>query len=182
MDWIAFGDAHECRRSSRSSASKKVRVDRRWAGRCWRCTLLRNGVRPLPAYRVTETGARKSTRLLDASRRRSHDMGTVDRKSARHMRGITSSPEAPVDLSAACSGDRGSTVTAIAGWSDETLLENLARAAFEYFPLNTHPDNGLVADTSREHSPCSIAVVGFAFTVWSVAAARGWVERPEAVR
>jgi len=73
-------------------------------------------------------------------------------------------------------------VTAIAGWSDEVLLENLERAAFEYFRLNSHPDNGLVADTSRENSPCSIAVVGFAFTAWSVAAARGWVERLEAVR
>ena len=73
-------------------------------------------------------------------------------------------------------------MTAVAGCSDEVLLENLARAAFEYFPLNTNPRNGLVADTSRENSPCSIAVVGFALTAWSVAAERGWVERPDAVQ
>jgi hypothetical protein len=109
-------------------------------------------------------------------------MGTVHRKSARDMRSVTHLPTTPVDGSAARFSDRGSTVSAIAGWSDATLLENLERAAFEYFPLNTDPRTGLVADTSREHSPCSIAVVGFAFAAWSVAAARGWAERSDAVR
>ncbi|HEX5509466.1 MAG TPA: glucoamylase family protein, partial [Pseudolabrys sp.] len=106
----------------------------------------------------------------------------MERKSARYMQGTTSLPTTPVDRPATRSGSGQSAVTSVAGCSDEVLLENLARAAFEYFPLNTHSDNGLVADTSREDSPCSIAVVGFAFTAWSVAAARGWVERPEAVR
>src|SRR5690348_15728072 len=109
-------------------------------------------------------------------------METVDCKSARSVRGTTNVPTTPVGGSAARSGRRGSAMTAIAGWPDGKLLESLARAAFEYFPLNSDPRNGLVADTSRENSPCSIAVVGFAFAAWSVAAERGWVERPEAVR
>jgi hypothetical protein len=109
-------------------------------------------------------------------------METVHRKSARRTQGVANKPTTPVDGSAACSGDRGSAVNAIAGWSDETLLESLARGAFEYFPLNTNPGNGLVADTSRESSPCSIAVVGFALAAWSVAAERGWVERSDAVQ
>src|SRR6185312_11954430 len=137
-------------------------------------------MRPRPACRITETGAARSTPWRYASRRRSRDMGIVNRKSARRMQGVANQPTTPVHGSAACSGDRASAVTEIADWSDEKLLESLARAAFEYFPLNTNPRNGLVADTSRENSPCSIAVVGFALTAWSVAAERGWVERSDA--
>ncbi|HET8941900.1 MAG TPA: glucoamylase family protein [Rudaea sp.] len=66
--------------------------------------------------------------------------------------------------------------------ADEALLDSLQRAAFDYFPLNTNPRNGLVADTSRERSPCSIAVVGFAFATYPVAVARGWFDRADAVQ
>jgi hypothetical protein len=66
--------------------------------------------------------------------------------------------------------------------SDEALQESLQRAAFEYFPLYTNSRNGLVADTSRENSPCSIAVLGFAFATSAVAVERGWTERAEAVQ
>ena len=45
--------------------------------------------------------------------------------------------------------------------SDETLLDRLQRAAFDYFLQEVNPANGLIADTSRENSPSSIAVVGF---------------------
>jgi hypothetical protein len=41
-------------------------------------------------------------------------------------------------------------------------------------------DNGLVADTSRLGSPCSIAVVGFALSCYPVAVARGWMSRSDA--
>ena len=42
----------------------------------------------------------------------------------------------------------------------DDLLDRLQRAAFDYFVEATNPANGLVADTSREDSPVSIAVVG----------------------
>jgi hypothetical protein len=45
-----------------------------------------------------------------------------------------------------------------------------------------NPLNGLVADTSRENSPVSIAVVGFALSAYPVAVERGWMERGDAVQ
>jgi hypothetical protein len=65
--------------------------------------------------------------------------------------------------------------------ADRALLESLQRSALGYFPANTSPGNGLVADTSRAKSPCSIAVVGFACATYPIAVARGWVEREAAV-
>lgn len=66
--------------------------------------------------------------------------------------------------------------------TDDALLDRLERAAFDYFVQNMNPRNGLVADTSRDNSPVSIAVVGFALTSYPVAVARGWMEREDAVR
>ena len=65
---------------------------------------------------------------------------------------------------------------------DEALLDTLQRAAFGYFPEQLNRDNGLVADTSREDSPISIAVVGFALSAYPVAVERGWMSRDEAVQ
>jgi hypothetical protein len=64
---------------------------------------------------------------------------------------------------------------------DEALLDGLQHAAFDYFLKHTNPQNGLVADTSREGSPSSIAVVGFALSTYPAAVERGWIERGEAV-
>ena len=50
--------------------------------------------------------------------------------------------------------------------TDEALLDALQRAAFGYFLEAVNPANGLVADTSRKNSPCSIAVVGFALSAY----------------
>jgi hypothetical protein len=63
----------------------------------------------------------------------------------------------------------------------EALLDGIERAAFDYFRLTVNPANGLVADTTRDHWPCSIAVVGFALAVYPVAVERGWVARGEAL-
>jgi len=63
----------------------------------------------------------------------------------------------------------------------EQTLEPLQRAAFGYFLQAVNPANGLIADTSREHSPSSIAVVGFALSAYSVAVERGWMTRADAV-
>lgn len=64
---------------------------------------------------------------------------------------------------------------------DEQTLNQLQRDAFSYFVQAVNPVNGLVADTTRENSPCSIAVVGFALSVYPVAVERGWMTRAEAV-
>jgi hypothetical protein len=66
--------------------------------------------------------------------------------------------------------------------SDDTLLDRLQRAAFDYFPQATNPANGLIADNSRANSPVSIAGVGFALSSYPVAVERGWLARAEAVQ
>jgi hypothetical protein len=70
----------------------------------------------------------------------------------------------------------------LATLTDDALLDYLQRAAFDYFLKTVNPQNGLVADTSRPHSPCSIAVVGFALASYPVGVERGWIAREEAVR
>jgi hypothetical protein len=65
--------------------------------------------------------------------------------------------------------------------TDEALLDKLQHAAFGYFLQAVNPANGLVADTSRENSPTSIAVVGFALSAYPVAVERGWMARADAV-
>src|ERR1700689_4478122 len=62
---------------------------------------------------------------------------------------------------------------------DEALLQRFAFGAFRYFLENVNPANGLVADTTRQGSPCSIAVVGFALSCYPVAVERGWMDRAE---
>jgi hypothetical protein len=64
---------------------------------------------------------------------------------------------------------------------DDVLLDRLQRAAFGYFLQAVNPTNGLVADTSRENAPSSIAVVGFALSAYPVAVERGWMARTDAV-
>jgi hypothetical protein len=64
--------------------------------------------------------------------------------------------------------------------SDDALVGHLQRSAFEYFDLHRNPANGLVADTSRPGSPCSIAVVGFSLACLPVAVQRGFLPRDEA--
>jgi len=66
---------------------------------------------------------------------------------------------------------------ALLALSDEALLERLQHAAFGYFNAYANEINGLIADTSRPGSPCSIAVVGFALSCYPVAVRRGWLSR-----
>src|ERR1700722_14199930 len=63
---------------------------------------------------------------------------------------------------------------------DDELLDRLQRGAFGYFVDEANATNGLVADTSRDGSPASIAVVGLALSVYAVAAERGWLAREDA--
>ena len=74
-----------------------------------------------------------------------------------------------------------SAVTAGNSPNDEELLNQIQRAAFGYFLQAMDPVTGLVADTSRANSPCSIAVVGFALSVLPIGVERGWITRENAV-
>jgi hypothetical protein len=66
--------------------------------------------------------------------------------------------------------------------TDEAFLDGLQRGAFGYFLEGMNPANGLVADNSRQDSPSSIAVVGFALSAYPVAVERGWMARADAVK
>jgi hypothetical protein len=66
--------------------------------------------------------------------------------------------------------------------SDEALTNRLQRAAFSYLVDFADADTGLVADTSRQGSPCSIAVVGFALSCYPIAVRNGWMSRIDAAR
>jgi len=66
--------------------------------------------------------------------------------------------------------------------SDVELIDRLQRGAFSYLTEYTNVANGLVADTSRAQSPCSIAVVGFALSCYPVAVQNGWMARTDAAR
>jgi hypothetical protein len=68
----------------------------------------------------------------------------------------------------------------LTGSSDTVLLNALQRGAFGYMEEFRNPQNGLVADTSRKESPCSIAVVGFALSCYPVAVEQGWITRAAA--
>ena len=63
---------------------------------------------------------------------------------------------------------------------DEELLDRIQLSAFRYFLENVNPANGLVADTTRQGSPSSIAAVGFGLSCYPVAVERGWMTRTEA--
>lgn len=64
--------------------------------------------------------------------------------------------------------------------ADRDLIENLQRDAFEFFLRNTNPENGLVADSTQDGSPASIAATGFALSCYAVAAERRYLTRREA--
>lgn len=66
--------------------------------------------------------------------------------------------------------------------SDDEMLDRLQRTAFDYFLQCTNPDNGLVADTTRDGAPSSIAVVGFALSATPIGVEHGWIERSDAVK
>ena len=64
--------------------------------------------------------------------------------------------------------------------SDEAFLDKLQQSAFDYFLESANPANGLIADTTRDYAPASIAVVGFALSAYPVGVERGWMSRADA--
>ncbi len=64
---------------------------------------------------------------------------------------------------------------------DEALADRYASSAFRYFTQNVNEVTGLVADTSRPHAPVSVAVCGFALSVYPIGVDKGWMTRADAV-
>src|SRR5258706_8579540 len=61
----------------------------------------------------------------------------------------------------------------------DDILE-LQQLAFRYFLDHTNARNGLVADNTREDSPCSIAPTGLGLSCSPVAVNNSWVKRADA--
>jgi len=59
-------------------------------------------------------------------------------------------------------------------------LDKLQRDTVGYFLRAANPDNGLIADSSREGAPCSIAATGLGLAAYVVGAERGFLPRREA--
>ena len=66
------------------------------------------------------------------------------------------------------------------GADRRTGLAELERNTFRYFQDLTSPVTGLVADSTKEDAPSSIAATGLGLACLTVAAERGWVAREEA--
>ena len=66
-------------------------------------------------------------------------------------------------------------------FSDQKL-ETLQRVTFDYFLKETNPENGLVPDSTRPGSPCSIAPTGFAIAACPVGVERGFITRKDAIQ
>jgi hypothetical protein len=65
---------------------------------------------------------------------------------------------------------------------NDSDLAKLESDTFQYFLHEMHPASGLVPDSTREGSPSSIAVVGFALTVYPIAVERSYLSRAEAIK
>lgn len=63
---------------------------------------------------------------------------------------------------------------------DDEFLEKIAGDSFKFFWEEANPGNGLIPDSSRTGSPCSIATVGFGLTALCIGAERGWITKPQA--
>jgi hypothetical protein len=61
-------------------------------------------------------------------------------------------------------------------------LTRLESDTFKYFAHEMNPETGLLPDSTREGSPSSIAVVGFALAAYTVGVERGYLSRDEAIR
>jgi len=66
--------------------------------------------------------------------------------------------------------------------SQDQMLHRLQRESFGYFARECNPSNGLVRDNTERLAPSSIAVTGFSFAAYVVAAERGFMSRSEALQ
>ncbi|HBB87583.1 MAG TPA: hypothetical protein DC047_08210 [Blastocatellia bacterium] len=58
----------------------------------------------------------------------------------------------------------------------------LQRLTFDFFLKETNPENGLVPDSTRQGSPCSITATGFALVAYCVGVERKFITRNAAVK
>src|ERR1041384_7158446 len=61
-------------------------------------------------------------------------------------------------------------------------LARLESDTFKYFADEINLENGLIPDSTKQGSPASIAVVGFALTAYPIAVERKYMSRSEAVK
>jgi hypothetical protein len=61
-------------------------------------------------------------------------------------------------------------------------LETLQRLTFDYFLKETNPENGLVPDSTRQGSPCSITATGFALAAYPIGVERRFITRGDAIK
>ncbi len=61
------------------------------------------------------------------------------------------------------------------------LFDDLQKGAIQYFIDYANPSNGLVADSTWEGVPSSIAAVGFALASYPVGVERGLLSRSDAI-
>jgi len=66
--------------------------------------------------------------------------------------------------------------------SEQAMLDAIERETCDYFLHEYDPATGLVADSTRPGSPCSIAVTGMALSCYPVAVERGYCGRADACR
>ena len=64
---------------------------------------------------------------------------------------------------------------------EEKLLSDLQSDAFKYFIHEVNPDNGLVADCTKEDWPCSVAAVGMALSSYPVGVEHKLISREDAI-
>ena len=62
------------------------------------------------------------------------------------------------------------------------MLDNLQRVTFDYFIKELNTENGLVRDSTRQNSPCSIAPTGFALAAYPIGVERGFITRDDAIK
>jgi hypothetical protein len=72
------------------------------------------------------------------------------------------------------------TVVAATSENDRQMLDRLQRETFEYFLKETNPENGLVADKTRDDWPASIAATGLALAAYPIGVERGFMTREHA--
>ncbi|HEY3025753.1 MAG TPA: glucoamylase family protein [Pyrinomonadaceae bacterium] len=63
----------------------------------------------------------------------------------------------------------------------EQLLSKLQADAFQYFVNEVNPENGLLADSTKDGWPSSIAAVGMALAAYPIGVERGLISREEAI-
>ena len=61
-------------------------------------------------------------------------------------------------------------------------LSRLQADTFKYFLREWNPENGLIPDSTRAGTPCSITAVGFALMVYPIGVERKYISRKEAIK